>query len=171
MPNNSKKRSFSHSRGGERIGWDAPLWKRERERKRQDRLHFHRQGRSCPTLKTAVLVELAAIYAPAWAQAKAIRGLESTASAVWLGRIAAAKLAQLDREAGGTPGLTSAFYRRCQVCERTLLGVEAEARLELDRKLGGEGMPCGPDCLEEARANKQAAKERKKGRGELKNAA
>jgi hypothetical protein len=93
-------------------------------------------------------VDLDAIYVPAWAQAKAIRGLTLTAETIWLGRIAASALARLDREAGGTPVMTKTLYRRCPLCDRPLLGEEAQARFDLDRTMTGRQVPCGPECLD-----------------------
>jgi hypothetical protein len=128
----------------------APLWRRSRDRNNELERVRRTFGWSAPRLTQIALVELDRIYVPAWALEKAIRGLTVTPSSVWLRRIAANKLAALDIEAGGTPKLTVSAYRRCQMCDRALLGPEAEARLILDMRFEGEGKrtPCGPGCVE-----------------------
>jgi hypothetical protein len=138
--------------------YTGPLWRRERRLKREDRQRFAVQGATYPTLKQVGLVELDAIYVPDWARAKAVKGLPLTASSVWLRRIAANKLANLDREAGGEPKLTLAWFRRCMLCGRACLGAEAENRLALDRKVNGSQIPCGPDCLDVSRAGRGGRK-------------
>src|SRR5580698_799785 len=123
----------------------APLWRRERQYRREARRTARSLGFRLPTLAQVALVELDAIYVPDWALKKAIRGLTVTNSSVWLRRIAANLLARIDREAGGTPKVTPTAYRRCPMCDRALLGVEAEQRFELDKKWTGNQTPCGPD--------------------------
>lgn len=105
-----------------------------------------------PRLRTIGLVELDVLVVPEWARRKAIPGLTLTGASVWLGRIAARALERMDREAGGEPKLTLSAYRPCKVCGRPLLGEEAEARWELDKKFQGESKPCGPGCVERQRA-------------------
>lgn len=112
-----------------------------------------------PKLRMVAMVETTALAIPAWARAKAVKGLTGDAGRIWLGRIAANLLARLDREAGGSPRLTMTAYRQCKVCGRALLGVAAEHRLELDRRFEGERIPCSPDCVEV-----QAARQKRKGR-------
>jgi hypothetical protein len=132
----------------------GPLWRRERIQRAADAERYHVQGNAQPHLRTIALVELDAINVPEWARRKAIKGLTLTADSVWLGRIAANALAELDRQAGGSPKMTKSVYRRCKICKKPLLGPEAESRLDADRKVWGDGIPCGPDCLELMRAKK-----------------
>ncbi len=127
---------------------EVPFWQRERAQRREVRNLFRQWHLKLPRLQTVFLVELDQIYVPAWARAKAVKGLTVTASTVWLKRIAATALAALDREAGGDPMLTRTSYRRCGICGRALLGAEAEARWELDKQSEGHRLPCGPDCIE-----------------------
>lgn len=134
---------------------DQPLWKQERARRRELRKICREAGVKLARLQSIFLVELDRIYVPAWARAKAIKGLTVTNTTVWLKRIAATKLAELDREAGGNPRLTASVYRRCHMCQRALLGAEAEARFELDRMSEGHRLPCGPECIEFEKARKQ----------------
>lgn len=133
---------------------NGPLWRRERAARRLDKTLRRMWKRSVPTLKTIGLVELTAIPMPEWARKKAVKGLTLTDSSVWLRRIAANFLARMDREAGGSPGLTTTEYRRCRLCGQPLLGPEAVARWELDRKIEGHRLPCSPACLEMERARK-----------------
>jgi hypothetical protein len=94
------------------------------------------------------LVELDAIDVPGWARRKAIRGLSVERDKIWLRRIAANLLARLDIEAGGQPKVTPTEFRRCGICDRPLLGEEAQIRFDLDRRFEGHRIPCGPDCVE-----------------------
>ena len=102
------------------------------------------------------MVELSALTVPEWARKKAIRGLTITDTKVWLGRIAANFLARLDREAGGVSRITLSEYRRCGICDRPLLGVEAVERFEQDRRFAGEFTKCGPDCVQRDRRRRAA---------------
>lgn len=127
----------------------TPVWQRSRVWHREEDRDFARKiGFKLPILKQIALVELDAIMVPDWARKKAIKGLTITNSSVWLRRIAANFLCRLDREAGGTPRLTVTDYRRCNNCKRVLLGPDAQARFELDRKYEGQRITCGPDCAE-----------------------
>jgi hypothetical protein len=124
------------------------FWMSDRQLSRRYRKLARHWGFSVPALRPAVLVELEKIYVPLWAREKAIPGLASDETKVWLGRINAKVLAGLDREAGGTPKLTTTVYRKCRFCKRVLLGILAEELFEKDRQPGGEFSPCGPDCVE-----------------------
>jgi hypothetical protein len=125
------------------------------------RLH----GKAYATVWTIALVELDAIPVPAWAIRKAIRGLTITASSVWLRRQAAAYLVNLDEDVGGHPKVTPASFRRCGICQRALIGVEAEMRGEQDRKWMGEQVPCGPECLPAAKAKANVAPRASRAKG------
>lgn len=137
-----------------------PHWQRSRIWRREEDREFARNcGFKLPLLKQIARVDVTAIRVPTWARDKAIKGLTLTDSTVWLRRQAANMLCKLDQEAGGDPKLTTTPYRRCQVCSRVLLGPEAEARFELDRKFEGQRITCGPACaeLEKARKKRRAA--------------
>jgi hypothetical protein len=133
----------------------TPVWQRTRDDRWRDERIRRQFGWKTPRLKEIALVEPEAIDVPGWALAKAIPGLESNRDKVWLGRIAANLLCRMDQEAGGTPQLTVAKYRRCNLCGRALLDAEAESRFDLDRQYEGHRIPCGPDCTELERARKQ----------------
>jgi hypothetical protein len=130
-------------------------WFGDRSLRGEYRKNAKAWGITVPQLKTVVQVQTDAIAIPGWAREKAITGLASDSTAVWLGRMAAAMLAKLDREAGGTPKLTTTVFRRCRICSRALLGIEAQERWEVDRQRAGTDIPCGPDCIEAARARKR----------------
>ena len=112
-----------------------------------------------PRLQTIALVELEALEVPDWAAEKAVPGLRLEAKRIWLRRIAARSLARLEERAGGRAQLTFVAYRMCRVCGRPRLGMDAEARLELDRKFDGWKIPCDSDCLEMGRTKKQHTKQ------------
>lgn len=124
-----------------------PAWRRERRWRKEDRAIAKAVGWRLPILVRVALVELDVIRVPDWARKKAIKGLTVTESSVWLRRIAANKLAQLDRECGGRPKVTPEDFRRCHLCDRPLLGSDAATRFDLDRKFEGHRIPCGPDCV------------------------
>lgn len=127
-----------------------PAWKRERLIRAEDRHMRKMRGATTPRMQTIALVELEAIDVPDWAIKKAVPGLSRGPRRIWLRRIAARSLARLDMQAGGSPRLTFEDYRQCRVCGCPRLGLDAEARLELDRKFEGWKIPCSPDCLEVA---------------------
>lgn len=94
-------------------------------------------------------VEVTAIAVPAWARARALRGLTSGEAYLWLRRGDAKMLERLDREAGGEPMVIEAEFRRCKICWRPLLGDDAAARRA--QELGGataDQLPCGPECYD-----------------------
>lgn len=151
-----------------------PLWYRERGARRIYRRNAKAWGVKVPALKTVVLVKTEIVAIPAWALAKAVPGLKAEPGSVWLYRIAANALAQLDRAEGGRPQLTPVFYRRCGLCSRGLIGRDAELRWEQDREWegrkgrherdpahrgtyadGGNPTPCGQDCVERQQALKK----------------
>lgn len=136
----------------------APLVKRERDRRRLERGWAREAGLPLPRLRTVMLVEPEAIHVPQWALEKAVPGLTATREAVWLGRIAAKLLIELDESAGGTPKVTVSCYRRCGLCGRVLLGVEAEQRYSDELHFGGQHTICGPTCVERQRARREKPK-------------
>jgi hypothetical protein len=134
----------------------AANWFHDRGARRRYRALARALGFKVPKLATVMLVEPSAIVVPAWARRKAIRGLGVHADKVWLGRMAGMKLVRLDCEGGGTPLVTTTVFRRCQICGRGLIGVEAEARWELDRQFVGDRIPCGPDCPSAALSHRRS---------------
>ena len=97
-----------------------------------------------------ICVETTAIEIPAWARAKAETRLSQSAHRVWFrGRNSgrAKILERQDRQAGGRPEVTAVEYRMCPVCDRMLLGLEAEARRKLDESgVLGRTLPCSSTC-------------------------
>lgn len=97
-------------------------------------------------------VKTNAIPVPDWARLRAVRGLSESDDAVWLSRRDAFMLAQLDREAGGTPEVTEVEYRLCDMCHRPLLAEDAEDRRALNESdQEGRRKPCGSECYAAAR--------------------
>ena len=140
-----------------KVAWGrTPLWMRERLNRIEDRRQRALRGAATPRMQMIALVELEALdKVPDWAVAKAVHGLRIEPQKVWLRRIAARSLARLEERAGGKATLTFCAYRACRVCGRPRLGMDAEARLALDRKFEGWKIPCDGDCLELSRARKQ----------------
>jgi hypothetical protein len=57
-------------------------------------------------------------------------------------------LERQDRQAGGRPELTAVEYRMCPVCDRMLLGLEAQERRKLDESgILGRTLPCSSTCV------------------------
>lgn len=129
------------------------LASRERYWRREEKKALRARGLKVPKLAQVGLVELAAISVPDWARSKAIRGLTLTETSIWLSRVPARRLIREDEAAGGKAKVAWTTYRRCKICQRPLLGLEAERRQQLDKKYEGERAICGPDCVEYEQAN------------------
>jgi hypothetical protein len=57
--------------------------------------------------------------------------------------------ARVDRAEGGRPWFAESEYRRCGLCNRPLLDVDAAARRYMDESTTtGKQLPCGADCIE-----------------------
>lgn len=124
------------------------LASKERYWRRQEKKALRARGLKVPKLTQVGLVELAAISVPEWARSKAIRGLTLTETSVWISRVPARRLMREDEAAGGKPKVAWTTYRRCKICQRPLLGLEAERRHQLDKRFEGARAICGPDCVE-----------------------
>lgn len=125
----------------------------ERRYQRADRLSRLR-SRAIAAARTQRIfcIEPSDIAVPAWARERQIQGLSNGADRVWLRRPDAELLMRLDREVGGNPGVMEAQYRRCPVCDRPLLGEDAEARRILDESAKtARQRPCGSECLDAAK--------------------
>jgi hypothetical protein len=127
------------------LPWQS-LASKERYWRREEKKALRARGLKVPKLAQIGLVELAAISVPDWARSKAIRGLALTDKSVWLSRVPARRLMREDEAAGGKPKIAWTTYRRCKICQRPLLGLEAERRQQLDKKWEGARILCGPDC-------------------------
>jgi hypothetical protein len=130
-------------------------WQTYRGAARQERIARRRELRQraiVPCRVTMVYrVDLELMEVPEWAVAEAVasrvlRELSRGEWHVWLTR-RSAKL--LLRQAGGHGRLTEVEYRICPVCERVLLGEDAEERRRLNEScMTGTQLPCGKDCLD-----------------------
>lgn len=129
------------------------LASKERYWLREEKKALRARGLKVPKLAQVGLVELAAISVPDWARSKAIRGLTLTDTSIWLSRVPARRLMREDEAAGGKPKVAWTTYRRCKICQRPLLSLEAERRQQLDKRFEGERAICGPDCVEYEQAN------------------
>jgi hypothetical protein len=84
---------------------------------------------------------------PDWVSSFAIRGLGTLPRQVWLRPWKAKLLLALDRAAGGRSEYSKTEFRRCELCARPLIGIEAERRRKLiESGLLAGTLPCGPDC-------------------------
>jgi hypothetical protein len=127
-------------------------WPRQERTQRQERKRVLRNRGIKPAKKQWVIcVETTAIEIPAWARAKAEPNLSQSPHRVWFrGRNSgrAKILERQDRQAGGRPEVTAVEYRMCPVCDRMLLGLEAEARRKLDESgINGRTLPCSNKCV------------------------
>jgi hypothetical protein len=87
---------------------------------------------------TSALLEI-----PQWAIERRVPGLAS----FWLYAADARQLCGLDRKHGGRPTVLKAEYKRCELCNRPLLGSEAAKRNDmLAVTPNGHDVPCGPNC-------------------------
>jgi hypothetical protein len=84
---------------------------------------------------------------PDWVSRFTIQGLGTLPRQVWLRPAKAKLLLALDRAAGGRSEFTKSEFRHCDLCARSLIGVEAEARRSL-LESGPKAWttPCGPNC-------------------------
>lgn len=61
----------------------------------------------------------------------------------------AEQIAQYDHDKGGPGEIARTEWRRCNICGRILLNLEAERRRkQLESAMTGSQNPCGPNCLE-----------------------
>lgn len=82
-----------------------------------------------------------------------VKGLGSRPGWLWLWPTDAKRLIAQVRRAGWQCAVSKVELRHCSVCERPLMGTEAQERRQLDESgPGGRLLPCGPKCREEAAA-------------------
>lgn len=88
---------------------------------------------------------------PEWARLEAVNGLGGTPDRVWLWPADAKKLISQARARGWRCRVTRTELRRCEVCGRPSVGLEAERRRKLDES-GPQGrrLPCGDSCESDA---------------------
>lgn len=105
-------------------------------------------GQSVPVARKAYRVEVTAVEMPQWAIDQALKAVSVGENYVWLrSRRVANNLAKLDKIRGGQGIVDTAEYRRCQGCDRLMLGREAAETREWNRLHPGETKPC-MDCKE-----------------------
>jgi hypothetical protein len=120
---------------------------RQRRRERRDKL---KSMKITPTRRRRVFcVTITAIAMPQWAVDRRIKGLSASPTRIWLSASDARFLMSLDRDEGGHPWFAESEYRRCGLCNRPLLDVDAAARRYMDESTTtGKQLPCGADCIE-----------------------
>jgi hypothetical protein len=123
-----------------------PRWRaaRQRERKTAGILPSRRQW--------VWLVQPDALFPmPEWVGHAAVAGLGTRPGYAWLWPADAKRLIAQVQRAGWQCGRSKVELRHCSVCERPLMGHEAEQRRSLDESgPGGRLLPCGPQCRGEA---------------------
>lgn len=119
----------------------------ERDIRREQRCRAHSMGRAYPHLRTIGQVIIPSNI-PEWAIAWALPGLTITNTSIWLTKKRARDLFKRATADGLSPQITYTPMRPCRICRRILLGLDAEHRWSLDRKYGGDGIPCDPACAE-----------------------
>ena len=111
---------------------------------------IHARGRTYAKRQWVTIVTVTAIEIPDWLLKKAMRGFSRSKQHVWFrGRFRrnAKALMELDKAAGGSPEWDKVEYRRCEVCSRPLLNLDAEARRKLVESVtNGRQRACGPEC-------------------------
>jgi hypothetical protein len=81
---------------------------------------------------------------PDWARQASIRGLPSAPNEVWLVPRRAKLLLCIDRARGGYSEFTKTEFRHCEVCNRPLIGSEAEKRRLHDHRILSRSDGCFP---------------------------
>jgi hypothetical protein len=93
-------------------------------------------------VKLSALLDL-----PDWLFRRAVQGLAILPHQLWLRPRDAKRLCGLDRAAGGRSHVTKTEFKRCDMCARPLIGIEAEQRRRLiESGPTARTLPCGPDC-------------------------
>lgn len=118
-----------------------------RQRRFADRAR-RQAGISLPVARKAYRVTLTVIEVPQWARDIALKTLSGGERHVWLrSRQQARKLALHDHRRGGAGAVDPVEYRRCQRCQRLLLGAEAaEVREWIHLNPASQPPKCGEEC-------------------------
>ncbi len=117
-----------------------PRWRaaRRRELKAQGIIPANRQ--------MVWTIVLTVVLLPEWAAKKRVKGLRD----LWVDAAIGKRLLALDRRNGGQPSVTKAEFRRCDLCNRPLLGLEAAARRAIiETSATGRLAPCSPRCKDD----------------------
>ena len=104
-----------------------------------------------PTRAQAVYrVQTDAINIPEWAEHRAIPGFSREADVIWVKQRGVAKMiAEYDRAAGGRPSIDPFEARRCPLCRRWHLGLDARTLRESEEaaRLNRKPLePCSISC-------------------------
>lgn len=85
---------------------------------------------------------------PAWLKQRVIPGLKPSApNQFWLRHLDAAALASFCETVRVAYSLVKTEFKRCELCERPMVGSEAEAyRAQIDSCAKGREKPCGRNC-------------------------
>jgi hypothetical protein len=122
-----------------------PRWRAARRREAKA------QGQPIPNRQEVWNVQVTALLAiPDAILRSAIVGLSVQSNAIWLRRGTAKLLIVLDRAAGGRSLVTKAEYKRCNLCNRPLLGPEAANRRYLIETVPeANSVPCSSNCQQD----------------------
>jgi hypothetical protein len=78
---------------------------------------------------------------------RAVQGLAISAHQIWLRPKDARRLCALDRAARGGSQVPKTEFKRCDMCARPLLGIEAKQRRKLiETGPTARTLSCGPNC-------------------------
>jgi hypothetical protein len=134
---------------GRRVSEEAKLFKNRKPRWRAARRREMRErGTPIPNCQEAWNVQVTALLAiPDTILQRALVGFSVLPNSIWLRRGTAKLLIALDRAAGGRSVVTKIEYKRCNLCNRPLIGAEAaKRRLLLETDPTTKAKPCDLNC-------------------------
>lgn len=103
----------------------------ERDNRRAQRIWLRQHGLKEIRAVSVYRVETQAIDIPEWAKKHALPEFSSELNVIWVKQRGTAKLiARYDRAAGGTPQVMEVEARRCPLCGRWMLGLDATMQRE-----------------------------------------
>jgi len=103
----------------------------ERASRKTKREYMTRHGLQPPRAQTVYRVQTDAINIPEWAECRAIPGFSREPDVIWVKQRNVAKMiAEYDRAAGGRPSICEFEARRCPLCRRWHLGLDAQTLRE-----------------------------------------
>jgi len=126
----------------------APMYRNRKPRWRAARRQALKAQGITPCLRNWVWnVRPSIAPLPDWVAGAAVKGLGSLEDQVWLWPVDARRLMKWVKAHGGRSWAVRAEFRRCEMCGRPLIGVEAEARRrQIESGPAGRALNCGPEC-------------------------
>jgi hypothetical protein len=122
----------------------------ERASRKTKREWMTRHGLKPTRAQTVYRVRTDAINVPEWAEHHAIPGFSGESDVIWVKQRNVAKMiAEYDRAAGGRPSIYEFEARRCPLCRRWHLGLDARTLRESEEaaRLNRKPLePCSISC-------------------------